>query len=82
MATGAEVLEMLLPAGGWILTGDDFDGITWVDDRPRCTKAEYEAGFAKYDAWKADQDTNAVADKAALLAKLGITADEAKLLLS
>jgi hypothetical protein len=82
MATSGEVLEMLLPLGGWIITGDDFDGITWVDDRPRCTKAEYEAGFAKYDAWKADQDTNAVADKAALLAKLGITADEAKLLLS
>ena len=82
MATSGEVMGMLCPAGGWIMYGDDFDGITWVDDRPRCTKAEYEAGFAKYDAWKAEQDTNATADKAALLAKLGINADEAKLLLS
>ena len=82
MATSNEVMSMLCPAGGWIMYNNDFDGITWVDDRPRCTKAEYEAGFAKYDAWKAEQDTKAEADKAALLAKLGITADEAKLLLS
>ena len=81
MATSNEVMSMLCPAGGWIMYGDDFDGITWVDDRPRCTKAEYEAGFAKYDAWKAEQDAKAAADKAALLAKLGITAEEAKLLL-
>ena len=82
MVNGGDVLTMLCPAGGWIITGDDFDGITWVDERPRCTKAEYEAGFAKYDAWKAEQDNKAAADKAALLAKLGITADEAELLLS
>jgi hypothetical protein len=70
MATGSDVLNMLLPAGGWILVGNDFDGITWVDDRPRCTKAEFEAGFAQYDAWKAEQDTKAAADKAAAQAKL------------
>lgn len=81
MATSNEVMSMLCPAGGWIMYDNDFDGITWVDDRPRCTKAEYEAGFAQYDAWKAQQDSKAAADKTALLAKLGITADEAKLLL-
>ena len=82
MATGSDVLNMLLPAGGWILVGNDFDGITWVDDRPRCTEAEFKAGFAQYDALKAEQDAKASADKAVLLAKLGITADEARLLLS
>ena len=82
MATSNEVMSMLCPAGGWIMYDNDFDGITWVDDRPRCTKAEYEAGFAQYDAWKAEQDTKVATDKAALLAKLGITADEARLLLS
>lgn len=82
MATGSDVLSMLLPAGGWIISGDDFDAITWVDERPRCTKAEFEAGFAQYDVWKAEQEAKAAADKAALLAKLGISADEAKLLLS
>ncbi len=83
MAQSFEVMEMLCPAGGWILTGDDFDGITWVDDRPRCTKAEFEAGFAQYDAWKAEQDAQIAADKASATAKLeslGLTADDLKAL--
>lgn len=81
MATSNEVMSMLCPAGGWIMYDNDFDSITWVDDRPRCTKAEYEAGFATYDAWKTEQDTEKAATKAALLARLGITAEEAQLLL-
>jgi hypothetical protein len=83
MATGTNVLEMLLPEGGWILIGDDFDGITFVDERPRCTKAQFEAGFAQWDAWKAEQDAKAEADKAAAQAKLaalGLTADDLKAL--
>jgi hypothetical protein len=73
MAKGYEVMEMLCPQGGWILIADDFDSITWVDDRPRCTKAEYEAGFAQYDAWKAEQEATKATAKAAAEAKLGST---------
>ena len=83
MAKGYEVMEMLCPQGGWILIGDDFDSITWVDDRPRCTKAEYEAGFAQYDAWKAEQEAAQATAKAAAeakLAALGLTADDLKAL--
>jgi hypothetical protein len=83
MAKGYEVMEMLCSQGGWILIADDFDSITWVDERPRCTKAQYEAGFAQYDAWKAEQDAKAEADKAsaqAKLAALGLTADDLKAL--
>ena len=83
MATGKDVLEMLCPAGGWIIYGDEFDGITWVDDRPRCTKAEFEAGFAEYDAWKAEQEQAQAAAKLAAeakLAALGLTADDLKAL--
>ena len=82
MASGGDVLGMLLPQGGWIISGDDFDGITWVDERPRCTKAQFTAGFAQYDAWKAEQDEAKASEKQALLDRLGITADEARLLLS
>ena len=81
MATGSDVLTMLAPNSGWVVYGDDFDSIQWVKGEP-ITKAQFEAGFAQYDAWKAEQDSKAEADKSALLAKLGITADEAKLLLS
>jgi hypothetical protein len=81
MAKGKEVLEMLIPLGGWIISGNDYDGITFLECEP-ITKAQFDAGFAQFDAKKAEEDAKAEADKAALLAKLGITADEAKLLLS
>ena len=81
MARGNEVLEMLLPNGGWVISGDSYEGIQFLEAQP-ITKAQFEAGFIQYDTWKAQQDSKAEADKAALLLKLGITADEAKLLLS
>jgi len=81
MATGGEVLRMLCPSGGWVVYGDDYDSIIWDDDQPKCTKTQFTAGFAQFDAWKTKQDAKAEADKNALLAKLGITAQEAKLLI-
>jgi hypothetical protein len=72
-----EVLNFLIPDGGWILNGEEYEGITFLNCEP-ITKKQYEDGFAQYDAWKAQQES----EKAALLARLGITADEAKLLLS
>ena len=81
MAKGSDVLSMLIPTGGWVITEDDYEGIQFIEATP-ITKAQFEAGFAQYDVWKAEQDAKAATDKAALLAKLGITADEAKLLLS
>jgi hypothetical protein len=80
MATPSEVLGYLIPDGGYVLRGSEYEGIEFIEAKP-ITKAEFEAGFAQYDAWKAEQDAKAAADKAALLAKLGITADEVKLLL-
>jgi hypothetical protein len=82
MAQAYQVLEMLCPEGGYIIVGEDFDNITWVDERPRCTKAQFEAGFAQYDSWKAEQAQAKATQKAALLDRLGITEDEAKLLLA
>lgn len=82
MATGSDVLTMLLPGGGWIATGDDYEGIQFIDCKP-ITKAQFEAGFAQYDAWKAEQDAKAEADKAtatAKLAALGLTANDLKAL--
>lgn len=82
MANAADVLSMLIPDGGWILTGGDYEGIEFLECEP-ITKAQYEAGFAQYDAWKAEQDAKAVTDKAtaqAKLAALGLTADDLKAL--
>ena len=81
MATGWQVLEMLIPNGGWSILGDDYEGIQFNEAKP-ITKAEFEAGFAQYDAWKIAQETKESETKTALLTKLGLTANEAKLLLS
>jgi hypothetical protein len=81
MATGSEVLAMLIPTGGWVIAGDEFEGIQFIEAEP-ITKAEFEAGFAKVDAWKTQQEATKAAEKAALLAQLGITDEQAKLLLS
>ena len=81
MAKGYEVLSMLLPQGGWVISGDDYEGIQFLECEP-ITKKAFTDGFAKYDAWKIEQDAVKAQTKAALLERLGITEDEAKLLLS
>jgi hypothetical protein len=80
MATSAQVLNMLIPTGGYAIYGDDFEGIQFIEATP-ITKEQFEAGFAEYDAWKAEQDATKAAAKQALLDKLGITAEEAQLAL-
>jgi hypothetical protein len=77
---GAEVLEFLRPEGGWIITGNDYEGIDFVSCEP-ITKAQFEAGFAAYDAWKAQQELQKTTARQAILDRLGITAEEAALLL-
>lgn len=81
MAKHWEVLKMLIPNGGYIQTGEDYEGIQFIDCEP-ITKKQYEDGFAQYDAWKAQQDQVNANAKSALLERLGISEDEAKLLLS
>ena len=77
---GWQVLTMLRPNGGWIQTGNDYEGIEFLECEP-ITKKQYEDGFAQYDTWKAEQDATKAAQKAALLDRLGITSEEAKILL-
>ena len=78
MAKGSDVLNMLIPNGGWVLQGNDYEGIQFLECEP-ITKSEYQAGFAQYDAWKAEQDADKAAAKEkaqAKLAALGLTTDD------
>ncbi len=66
----------------WTLNGDDYEGLVWLDKSAKPTKSELDALWNKT---KAEIDAEAEAKinaKAALLTKLGITAQEAALLLS
>ena len=82
MARIGDVLNMLIPSGAWVQVGDTYEGIEFLSD-VTITEEQYEAGFAQYDAWKADQDAAMAADKASATAKLealGLTADDLKAL--
>lgn len=82
MATSAEVLDFLIPTGGWVTTGNDWSGVKFIEATP-ITEAQFKAGFAQYDAYKAEQDANKAAAKATALAKLsalGLTTDDLKAL--
>ena len=69
MATSVDVLSMLIPKGGWVLTGESYEGIEFLECEP-ITKKQFIDGFAQYDAWKAEQDAAQVSAKAAAQAKL------------
>jgi hypothetical protein len=83
MATGGEVLTMLCPDAKWTIYGDDYENIIWHQGEAVITKAEFQTGFAQYDAWKVEQDAQAQAKREVALAKLaalGLEPDDLKAL--
>ena len=79
MAKGRDVLSMLIPDGGWVIYGDDFDSICYDDGVNPISKKQFVDGFAQYDAWKAEQDAAKLAAKEAAQAKLaalGLTVED------
>jgi hypothetical protein len=82
MANVGQVLTMLCPTVEWSLIGVEFEDIDWQGNSAPITKKQFKDGFAQFDAWQAEQDAAKAQAKADLLSKLGITAEEAKLLLA
>jgi hypothetical protein len=83
MAKAREVMELLIPAGGWTIYGDDFDSIIYNEGVTPITKKQFDDGFAQVDAFKAEQKAKAEGDKMAAeakLAALGLTAGDLKAL--
>lgn len=82
MATATNVLEMLLPKGGWTIIDEDFNQISYDDGITPLTKKQFDDGFKNYDAWKSEQNSAKTLQREAILNRLGITAEEVRLLLS
>jgi hypothetical protein len=83
MALPGQVLFMLCPDIEYTLSGENYEDIVWHNSSPAITKEQFEAGFAQYDTWKAEQDLVKAQTKAsaeAKLAALGLTADDLKAL--
>jgi hypothetical protein len=73
----ADALLRLCPDAKWTLVGDSYSDIDWLCECPKPNEKAVEAEIAKapqIEAAKASQ-------KAAILERLGLTEDEAKLLL-
>ena len=75
------ILGTHFPDSEWTLNGDDYEGLTWLSNSPKPTKQELD------DLWEPtveavkQKNADAVAARQAILDRLGITADEAALLL-
>ena len=82
MSDYAAILSRKYKDAEWTLNGDDYAGLTWVSDSKKPTKAELDGLWAEVQAEIQAEQAAAVATKAALLDRLGITAEEAKLLLA
>jgi hypothetical protein len=78
MVSGVDVLTMLLPDGGWYISGNNYEGIQFLECEP-ITEKQFTDGFAQYEAWQAQQDSAKAAAKAtaqAKLAALGLTVED------
>ena len=67
----------------WTLNGDEYDGLTWLSDTPKPSKAELDALWPEtLEMIQAEKQAvvDAKASALAKLAALGLTEDEAKAL--
>ena len=77
-----KALKNLKPNAEWTLPGDDYADLIWLSSGKAPTLAQIEAEIAALPAKEAAAQAAKESEKAALLAKLDITVDEAALLLS
>lgn len=76
-----EVLSILRPNGGYVIWNNDFNTIRYDDGVQPITKKEFDETFKKLDEIKQAEAAAKTATRQALLNKLGITEEEARLLL-
>jgi len=72
----SEIVAFLRPNGGYVITGDTFDDIKFIEGEP-FTKSEFEQAKLDYVEHLANIQTQ----RLALLDRLGLTEEEATLLL-
>ena len=64
---------------GWVISGDEI--VIWENNAPQPTESELLEASDLWDAKQAEREAVQAAKRQALLDKLGITEEEAKLLL-
>lgn len=83
MSDLVKAIRLLKPTSEFSYQNDDYSTIKWdVLEGDAPSQKEIDAAIKKIEADELALEAKTAADKAALLEKLGINADEAKLLLS
>jgi hypothetical protein len=77
MTNYATVLKRRYKGKEWTLSGDDYDGLVWLSDTAKPTKAKLDSLWEEVQQEIADEKTAKIATRQAVLDKLGLTADEA-----
>jgi hypothetical protein len=65
----------------WILTGNSYEGLEWLDESPKPTEAELESQWEEVQAKIAAEEQAKIDAKASTIAKLqalGLTPEEVK----
>ena len=75
------ILSRRYEGSQWTLNGDDYDGLTWLSDTEKPSQETLDGLWASVQQDIAVAAAAKVTARAALLNRLGITAEEAQLLL-
>lgn len=75
------ILTRHYPNTEWTLNGDEYSGLTWLSDTPKPTQEELDALWEPTLAMIEQEKADKTAARQALLDRLGITEDEARMLL-
>ena len=81
MITLDKVLQNLYPEAKWSLSGDTYEDLIWHSETTKPTEKQLEDGRATVEALLIQEETERETKRAELLTRLGITSDEAILLL-
>jgi hypothetical protein len=76
-----KALEILLPNGGWTIYGDDFDSIVYDDGVTPVTKKQFDDTLKIAEQTFITEVEAKATAKVAILDRLGITEEEARILL-
>ena len=81
MSDYAVILTRRYAGKEWTLNGDDYTGLTWLSDSPKPSKATLDGLWAEVQQEIADEAEAKAVARQALLDRLGLTEQEAQLLL-
>ena len=76
-----EILSRRYKGKQWHLVGNNYDGLTWLDESTKPTKTKLDSFWAEVETEIANETAAKLAARQAVLDKLGLTADEAAALL-